>query len=132
MFHTTLIVRPDEVREGVWILIDALVYETYKGELIIVPRGFDTDFASVPRALWSIYPPFGSYQQAAVIHDFLYYEQRLGEEPLTRAQADAIFLSAMESTNVGWLTRKIIYSAVRVGGWVYWNKRYKEIKNETA
>lgn len=132
MFHTTLIVRPDEVRDRVWILMDALIYETNAGQLIIVPRGFDTDFASIPRAVWAVYDPMGVYKLAAVIHDFLYYEHKIGDEPLSRAQADAIFLEAMESTKVGWLTRKIIYSAVRSFGWAYWNKRDKEIKNETV
>jgi hypothetical protein len=36
-----------------------------------VPNGYKTDGASVPAALWALYPPFtGSYRSAAVIHDY--------------------------------------------------------------
>ena len=43
--------------------------------VIVVPAGFVTDFASTPRALWSVIPPTGRYQLAAVVHDFLYWDQ---------------------------------------------------------
>jgi len=51
-----------------------------------VPAGFVTDFASTPRALWSVIPPTGRYQLAAVVHDFLYWDQGC-----TREQADTVF-----------------------------------------
>ncbi|MBK1999948.1 DUF1353 domain-containing protein [Campylobacter sp. 2018MI35] len=38
----------------------------------IVPKGFKTDGASIPRIFWSFYPPFKSeYFSACVIHDYL-------------------------------------------------------------
>ncbi|EEA7482289.1 DUF1353 domain-containing protein [Campylobacter jejuni] len=41
----------------------------YKG---IVPQGFKTDGASIPRLFWSLFPPFKSeYFSACVVHDFL-------------------------------------------------------------
>ncbi|EAI2953512.1 DUF1353 domain-containing protein [Campylobacter coli] len=41
----------------------------YKG---IVPKGFKTDSASIPRLFWSLFPPFKSeYFSACVVHDFL-------------------------------------------------------------
>jgi hypothetical protein len=43
-------------------------------EIIKVPVGFVTDFASIPRAFWSILPPIDNYAKAAVIHDWLYWE----------------------------------------------------------
>lgn len=36
-----------------------------------VPDGFVTDGASVPRALWWLFPPTGRYFLAAVVHDYL-------------------------------------------------------------
>src|SRR5262245_11770367 len=39
--------------------------------VIVVPAGFVTDFASTPRAIWSVLPPTGRYQMAAIVHDFL-------------------------------------------------------------
>lgn len=43
--------------------------KSYKG---VVPKGFKTDGASVPRIFWSIFPPYKSeYFSACVIHDYL-------------------------------------------------------------
>jgi len=98
--------------------------------LVTVEAGFDTDFASVPRGLWNLYPPDGPWSPAAFIHDFLYWTQataEMGGKPLTRAQADAVFLEAMTALGIGWVTRHVLYRAVRLGGGVAWadNQRRK-------
>jgi uncharacterized protein DUF1353 len=38
----------------------------------IVTAGFETDGASVPRLLWTVFSPAGVLFQAAVLHDYLY------------------------------------------------------------
>lgn len=96
--------------------------------LITVEKGFDTDYASVPRIFWAIYPPDGSYTDAAVIHDYLYwYQAAQPGKPITRVEADAVFLEAMTALGVPWHRRHILHKAVRVGGWVPWGKRAKEL-----
>jgi hypothetical protein len=86
----------------------------YVGSVIIrVPEGFVTDGASVPRLFWSLLGPFGSYFSAAIIHDFLYSEHN---RIFPRQECDWIFLEAMAASGVGWLTRRTIYRAVRLGG----------------
>ena len=92
---------------------------------IKVPVGFTTDFASIPRLFWIIYPPDGQYTQAAVLHDYLYNIQ---DRP--RATADAIFLEAMQVLGVPFLRRKIIYRAVRLFGWIPWNNRARKKKKQ--
>ena len=37
----------------------------------IIPRGFVTDGATVPRILWSLFPPISSYFRATLLHDYL-------------------------------------------------------------
>ena len=74
--------------------------------VIVVPAGFVTDFASTPRALWSVIPPTGRYQLAAVVHDFLYWDQGC-----TREQADAIFRVAMAESNVKPFERDLMWEA---------------------
>jgi|SRR5215217_1560451 len=94
-----------------------------------VEVGFDTDFASVPRGLWNLYPPDGEYTEAAVIHDALYWHQATAEKdgkPVTRPQADAVFLEAMKALGIGWLTRTILYRAVRLGGQSAWDSNALE------
>ena len=91
-------------------------------ESVEVPKGFVTDFASVPRVFWVLLPPDGRYTQAAVLHDFLYFTQQY-----TRRQADRIFLEAMAVLGVWWIRRRTMWLAVRACGWYGWNKRKNEI-----
>ena len=94
-------------------LCQGFCYQTCIGELgqIKVPEGFKTDFASVPRGLWNIFPPTGEYGKAAVIHDFLYRCTNVD-----RKICDQVLLEGMEVLGVGWLSRKLVYRAVRLFG----------------
>jgi hypothetical protein len=89
--------------------------------VIVVPAGFVTDFASIPRAFYSVYLPTGRYQWAAVVHDYLYWEQTT-----TREEADKVLLHAMTESGVSSINRKIIYDAVRLGGGAAWDNNRKE------
>ena len=75
-----------------------------------VPAGFVTDFASIPRIFWSVLRPDGLYSYAAIVHDFLYWEQ-----PVTRSAADDIFKFVMQDFMVGQTTIAVIDAAVRAG-----------------
>ncbi len=85
----------------------------------VLLKGFKTDFASIPRLLWWIFPPAtGKHRRAAVVHDYLYRYQEL-----PRKQSDDAFLELMFNDGVNWFSRYIIYLGVRIGGWYAWNKR---------
>jgi hypothetical protein len=103
-----------------WRLLLPLIYLRHDYSAITVPTGFITDLASIPRIFHSLIPVNGKHSPAAIIHDYLYAVQ-----PMSRAEADAIFLEAMEAVGVNWLRRKAMYAAVRTGGWVAWNERKK-------
>ena len=90
------------------------------GTVITVPRGFETDFASVPRFFWRLLPPRGKWSFAAAVHDFLY---RVGLPGITRARADAIFLEVMQRCGVPKGHRWAMYVGVRVGGRRAWRGR---------
>ena len=83
--------------------------------IVVVPAGFVTDFASVPRAFWAVLPPFGRHQLAAIVHDFLYWERGC-----TREQADALLRVAMAESAVDPAKRDIIWQAVRAFGGTAW------------
>ncbi len=135
-FTTKLILEPMD--DGIfWQLCEPFTYDI--GELggedsITVPKCFKTDFASVPRIFWRIFPPWGKYGKAAVLHDYLY--STLGRPgstapgDLSRRECDDIFLEAMGVVGVGWLTRHTIHRAVRLGGWMAWNEHAKEKKKK--
>lgn len=100
-------------------------------ESILVPFGFVTDFASVPRVLWTLLPPTGPYGKAAVIHDWLYHYRRILPQPrfADRSEADRIFNEAMQVLQVGRWTRWTVYLGVRTSGWQSWSDyRRKELR----
>lgn len=77
-----------------------------------VPDGYKTDGASVPTALWALYPPFtGNYRSAAVIHDYYC-------DTMSRSWQDThkVFYYAMRAANVDEKTAKIMYGAVYLFG----------------
>lgn len=97
---------------GLARLIKPFTYEVGflgSGVLIVVPAGFETDFASVPRWAMPFIPIMGKAAKAAVVHDFL-CENR---GSLAKARIDAIFLEAMEVLGVSWLRRTLMFLAVR-------------------
>lgn len=105
-------------------LISALVYDcALLDQTLYVPAQFQTDLASIPRGLWNVLPKIGKWDAASVLHDFLYSDVT---STLTREQADRIFLEAMESCEVGWWARRVLYWGVRAGGGGIW-KRYREV-----
>lgn len=91
--------------------------------IINVPKGFVTDFASVPWPASMLIPTSGGYNQAAVLHDYLYNQQFL-----SRSMCDQIFLEAMTALGVNPFKRQIMYRAVRLGGWLPWNHQARENK----
>lgn len=83
---------------------------------IWVPRMYHCDSASIPRALWGIYPSWGRWNRAAVVHDWLYSVQ-----VTTRGEADSVFLDALEVCGVPLIRRKLFYRSVRMFGRCRWD-----------
>ena len=80
-------------------------------KLIIVPEGFVTDFASVPRAPLTYWLFGGIGDEAAVVHDFL-YEKGL----VPRELADQVYGEALTACGVPSWRRVAMVAAVRVFG----------------
>jgi len=92
-----------------------------------IPSGFKTDLASIPRILWAIYPPFGKYTNASIIHDFLYsYLKKQIEiksncvsnslNDIDKKFADLVFFKKMKIENVNKFTRYLFYLIVKFFG----------------
>ena len=93
--------------------------EGNENDVIRIPAGFDTDFASIPRFLWTYLPPLGTkrnpYFKASVLHDHLY--DIICDYPISgRKEADKIFLEAMKAIGIQWHVRYILYFAARIFG----------------
>ena len=89
-------------------------------ELIVVPSGFITDFASVPLAI-QMFLPKSIGRRAAVLHDYLYRTNGEGGR-YTRYEADCIFLEALGVLKVRATRRYALYWGVRAGGWCTWSR----------
>ena len=95
-----------------WMLTAPLHYESDLAKAVImVPRGFTTDFASTPRLPLVYWLTGNIATKAAVVHDFLYTDGRY-----PRKMADEIFLEACEVLGVSWFQRWAMYLGVRAGG----------------
>lgn len=92
---------------------------TYRG-VFVVPAGFTTDFASIPRFAQSIFPKSGQYNRAAVVHDAGYtgnLRTLTGQRVhLIKPLTDKLFYEAMRADGVGRLAAKLMYLAVKIGG----------------
>lgn len=108
----------EKVKGKYWIVRRKFTYHVgskYSKDKIHIPYGFKTDFASIPRLLWGILPPAGSYMKAAVVHDLLYQTKTR-----SRKEADDIFLEAMGVLGTKWFVRHMMYYAVRWFGFMAW------------
>lgn len=115
-FMTTLQVR--RTANGMWELTSALIYVSeILPQVVVVPAGFKTDFASVPR-LPVAYLLFGNAaDEAAVVHDFLYSNNTNG---VTRKQADDVFAEASRVLGIPAWRRGPMWLGVRLFGGAHW------------
>ena len=92
---------------------------------VVIPKGYNTDFASVPRLLWSIFPPHGFMANAAVLHDYM-YDNKVGQniwgEWQARKIADELFLVNCIEDNVPVWQSTLMYYIIRLFGRKWWIK----------
>jgi hypothetical protein len=64
-----------------------------------------------------------------LLHDYL-YQQHGKATPLgpkyTRQDCDAILRDAMKTAGASWWKRHLVWTAVRIGGGVFWNQRNRK------
>lgn len=114
-FLTTL--RVEQINADDWLLTDPLVYwSELLDRQVVVPAGFVTDFASVPRMPFLYWFAGGQAEAAAVLHDWFY---RTNTELPTRAQADALFYEAIVASGYWRIRAWAMWAGVRIGG--YWS-----------
>lgn len=107
--------------DSIWIINKPLVYNSDLIGIFMVPEGFETDFASVPR-IPIAYMFFGdTAHREAVLHDYLY---RIDSEPVvTFMQANKVFLEAMKLRGKSFFVRWAMYMGVVAGGYFSYHKR---------
>lgn len=92
---------------------------------VLIPAGYQTDGASVPRAFYNIIARFTDALPAALVHDIRYdpWPDPDGKKrrTMTRKQADREFLDNLKACGVNLARRQAAYRAVRLFGSRPWN-----------
>lgn len=127
-FENSLIVSVKKAKhKRLFVLQEPLICRDKYEREWIVPKGFATDFASIPALGRAFIDKAHQNAYAAVLHDFLYYTQ-----PVPRPEADKLFKEALASPdcNTTPLKQWVMYRAVRIGGLKAWLKA-KEQPHQT-
>lgn len=93
----------------------------WKGRSFVIPAGFESDGASVPRFFWRIVCPPTDPQavRAGVAHDWIYRTQPKG---WTRAEADKMFYDLLVEDGMYRCRARLAYLGVRLGGGFAWDE----------
>ena len=99
--------------DQLWEVVAPLVYHGNR-DTFVVPAGFRTDFASVPRVVVWLIPRFGRYTMAAVLHDWLVTAGIAGGAVSSR-DADGLFRRVLHEEGVPPVRRWLMWTGVRWG-----------------
>ena len=100
--------------------------------IVKVPRGYVTDFASVPRLPLTWLVAGGTGYEAAVVRDWLYTTHAVDGKAITRAQADDVFKEAIGASQDTNAPAGLMWLAVRAGGRGAWGDDGPEQAAEIA
>lgn len=87
---------------------------------LIIPKGFTTDFASVPQFLWWLIPPHCRAAMPSIVHD---YTCQYAIWP--RKECDLVFKQLLIEANVPKWQYLLMFWFVRLLGWTRYNKQYE-------
>lgn len=109
-----LMKEDDGIHRALWCLTEPLRYTRgteFLARTFVVPAGFLTDFASVPRVpiVWELDGDIA--EDCATLHDWLY-----STGLLSRSEADYTLRIAMQEQGFGWARRWSLWLGVRLFG----------------
>ena len=104
---------------GHYRLLKTYLYTTNVGSAIIVPKGYITNGADIPRFFWRLYPPFSpEYLPAVIIHDYLCDIADSMTDKSSMADAfkfaDDVFREILLKLGVSKIKTSLFYKAVRL------------------
>ncbi|MGH3761974.1 DUF1353 domain-containing protein [Actinophytocola sp.] len=105
-------VRVDSVNWRTTSTLEMTVRAHGADTTFVIPAGYLTDFASVPRITAWLIPRTGDYTPAAVAHDWL-LSDALADKKITSCEVDDAFREIMRSLGVPWARRWLMWAGVR-------------------
>lgn len=110
--------RTDDIK---FVLVSDVVFLLdFKKEIysILIPEGFSTDFASIPKCVRNIIENVGKYNDQFLLHDWMYSKK--SDLKFTRKEVDQIMLEKLKEYGMNLVKRNVIYNAVRIFGGSHW------------
>lgn len=100
------------------VLRDYVFWSARLQKVIVVPRWFTTDLASIPKPARVIVSKSGKSKIPALVHDMLYFMHSNFSEYVTfsRITADKVLKDFCVQQGMGKFTSSIVYCGVRIGG----------------
>ncbi|UHG93377.1 DUF1353 domain-containing protein [Spirosoma oryzicola] len=115
--------KEEDPKADRWELVYSVTFQTDAGK-VVVPRGYVTDFASVPMLLWGVFPPIGRHNRATILHDYWYdnrlFENTLGAKQARRLADRELYLRLREVEPRKPLRNYCMYLACRLFGRSWW------------
>lgn len=110
-FQSPLIAEYEDGRN--WVIYEEFIYVSPR-ITVHIPKGFETDFASIPASLrWWMSPTDKRIGKPSIIHDWIYRNPNI---LFTRQEADNELREAMKCVGANTFDRNVVYWAVRAGG----------------
>lgn len=105
-------VRFHEFPDGWYVLTEPIAWQQKdKGAAVVVPAGFVTDLAVVPRITWERLKSDNAFVLAAFVLDWIYARQQVSRE-----QADRTFDDLLKDLKVDAIKRRMLFEAVKWNG----------------
>lgn len=108
-------------KKGFRKITEDVVYDNGR-VTVSVPKGYITDFASIPSLFkvivnnddWRVVRP-------AISHDYMYETHQVVGGFISRKQADDLFYEMLRVEGMGWFKAKLMWAGVRIGGFIAWD-----------
>ena len=103
-----LLKKRDKHGNNLYRLLECYVH----GDGTVVPRGFVTNFVTIPKGLrWFIRP--SELREAAVVHDYRVGEFDQRSIKYSRRKADRLLVKDLARIGIPWYKRELIWLALR-------------------
>ena len=121
---------------GTYVTQEDLVFhiqdDDFPNALIVIPKGFTTDFGSIPQPFRCIIEGIGTDRDLVyLLHDWVYATEYFAWSGVTykeiqqarpnREECDELLLMGCKAVGDSWLIRNTIWVAVRFGGGFVWS-----------
>lgn len=94
-------------------LVEGFDYDGPAGRFRVTPADLpETDLASIPQFMSWFVSRYGNHSLAALLHDHLVHNGTTLDPPVTRTQADEVFLQALTDLDVPYIRSRVMWAAV--------------------